>query len=226
MKCYHHIDTDAVGVCTVCGRPVCEECTGIESDAGTCPECSGTFTPPPSPEKPAQAEAEKPGKRKSPAAACFMSMIIPGLGQLYSGQHLKALVFFVLFVYFTQNVGIADYLGLLLPVFYIYQIVDAVRSAKRYGRKEETEAEEVLCCPAIGSENGRRTDSAFWAWFLIIVGVIFQLNTLHLLPFAILPKLIPIVLIIIGLKLISGSSRHRREKPRHSGGYRKTHEKE
>ena len=42
MECINHKDRDAVAVCTVCGDPICAECTCTLNDAKVCPSCLQT----------------------------------------------------------------------------------------------------------------------------------------------------------------------------------------
>ncbi|MHA1522673.1 MAG: hypothetical protein ACTSRK_21105 [Promethearchaeota archaeon] len=65
----------------------------------------------------------------SPILAVIMSFFIPGLGQLYTGQFLKAVALFLLAVVFgflsTMLIGIPLYL-----VVWIYGMYDAYTSAQ------------------------------------------------------------------------------------------------
>ena len=68
----------------------------------------------------------------SPVLAVILSFFIPGLGQLYTGQFLKAVILFVLAVIFgflsTFYIGIPFYL-----IVWIYSMYDAYVSAKNQG---------------------------------------------------------------------------------------------
>lgn len=65
----------------------------------------------------------------SPILALILSFFIPGLGQLYTGQFLKAIALFLLAVLFgamsTIIIGIPFYL-----IVWIYSMYDAYTSAK------------------------------------------------------------------------------------------------
>jgi len=65
----------------------------------------------------------------SPILALIMSFFIPGLGQLYTGQFLKAVALFLLAVVFgflsTMLIGIPFYL-----IVWIYSMYDAYTSAQ------------------------------------------------------------------------------------------------
>ena len=39
MKCFIHMDKDAVAVCTTCGKAMCPECSAYSNHSGICPEC-------------------------------------------------------------------------------------------------------------------------------------------------------------------------------------------
>ncbi|MBN2733267.1 MAG: hypothetical protein JXQ82_00200 [Methanomicrobiaceae archaeon] len=66
----------------------------------------------------------------SPLLALIMSFFIPGLGQLYTGQFLKAVGLFILAVIFgalsTLIIGIPFYL-----IIWIYSMYDAYTSAQK-----------------------------------------------------------------------------------------------
>ena len=68
----------------------------------------------------------------SPILALILSFFIPGLGQFYTGQFLKALVLFILAVIFgflsTMLIGIPFYL-----VVWVYSMYDAYKSAQEQG---------------------------------------------------------------------------------------------
>ncbi len=65
----------------------------------------------------------------SPVLALIMSFFIPGLGQLYTGQFLKALALFLLAVVFAALSGILIGIPLYLVVW-IYSMYDAYTSAQ------------------------------------------------------------------------------------------------
>jgi TM2 domain-containing membrane protein YozV len=86
---------------------------------------------------------------KSPAAACILSIVVPGLGQHYNGQHLKGAVQEVLFVAGATMVlvsvasGLSDWSGegwepavgttglIITGGSYLWSVIDAPISASR-----------------------------------------------------------------------------------------------
>jgi len=65
----------------------------------------------------------------SPVLALIMSFFIPGLGQLYTGQFLKALALFLLALVFAALSSILIGIPLYLVVW-IYSMYDAYISAQ------------------------------------------------------------------------------------------------
>ena len=39
MKCFVHMDKEAIAVCKVCGKAMCSECSAYSNHSGICPEC-------------------------------------------------------------------------------------------------------------------------------------------------------------------------------------------
>jgi len=67
--------------------------------------------------------------RKNPGLAAVLSFIFTGLGQIYNGQIGKGIGFLVLGIIFALTIFFL--IGLILyPVFWIYNIYDAYRTAK------------------------------------------------------------------------------------------------
>jgi TM2 domain-containing membrane protein YozV len=74
---------------------------------------------------------------KNPTVATLLSFFITGLGQLYNGQILKGILFFVSVVIscflmspFTLFIGV-----FLAPIVWIWGMVDANSSAKRINQR-------------------------------------------------------------------------------------------
>ena len=39
MKCFIHMDVEAISVCKKCGKAMCAECSAYSNHTGICPEC-------------------------------------------------------------------------------------------------------------------------------------------------------------------------------------------
>ena len=156
---------------------------------------------------------------KSPAAAGILSGFFPGAGQLYNGEAPKALLFFLIFAGCISMMprGPHPFLPLIFAGFYIYQIIDAVQTAKAINLKALGEA----------AARGRRPDrapaaasrppapvqaagpegSVFWGLLLMAIGVIFLLANFDILQLERILDFWPVAVILIGLKIIFDSLR-------------------
>jgi TM2 domain-containing membrane protein YozV len=118
--------------CPQCGKPLqlagattqptayCPHCGAqIDPQAEICPKCGVRVKQPP-----------VGGERKSPGLAAVLSFLFTGLGQIYNGQIGKGIAFVVVGIILLVTVIIL--IGFILyPLFWIYNIYDAYRTAKR-----------------------------------------------------------------------------------------------
>lgn len=142
---------------------------------------------------------------KSPAAAGILSGIFPGTGFLYLGQYLKGLVYILIFaglVTVQENNHMQPFFGLCLAGFYIFQLIDAIQAAKIMNRKAMAApgAEEVS--PAEELSEDLKTGSIFWGLFLMGLGALFLLANFDVIDYGSIWKYWPILIIVIGLKLV------------------------
>lgn len=117
--------------CTSCGRPIKER-------AEICPHCGVRQRPPPS--------TTTSHRKKSPELAALASMIWTGTGQIYNAQFAKGIVLMVLLIgagFFTIGVAIAGIPAFIIlplvvmPLIWIYSIVDAYRTATRLNDRQQ-----------------------------------------------------------------------------------------
>lgn len=74
------------------------------------------------------------GEIKSSGIAVILSFFIPGLGQIYNGQIGKGILFII--IGFILAMLIFVLIGFLLyPIFWIYNIYDAYKSAETINRE-------------------------------------------------------------------------------------------
>jgi hypothetical protein len=109
MKCVNHSETDSVGMCLSCAKPVCSACEVKIGGETYCKECS------------AKKASCQSSQQKSPGLASILSAIIGGAGQIYNGQIGKGLL-----IFFTS--------WLILP--WIYGIYDAYKVAEKINSGE------------------------------------------------------------------------------------------
>ena len=143
---------------------------------------------------------------KSPGLAGVIAGFFPSFGALYNGQLLKWVVFFLMFAGFItmqEHGELQPFFGLLLGAFYIYQIVDAVKTAKEINRlslyKEKEEKPEKIeeIPPAL------KAGSIFWGAFLLILGSIFLLANFEIIDYETIFDFWPLAIVVIGVKLIA-----------------------
>lgn len=142
---------------------------------------------------------------KSPAAAGILAGFFPGTGALYNGQYLKGILFIIIFaglITMQPHTG-QPFPALLLAGFYIFQIIEAVQTAKSINRQALAESEEETG-PAAEKEILRiePLGSAFWGIVLIVLGGIFLLGNFDVINYDRIWDFWPVVVIIVGLKLI------------------------
>lgn len=139
MNCATHNDVAAVAYCRTCGKPLCASCTRSVHGVIYCESClaarleGGAFVPPVPPPPPLGVGGPLPGP--NPALAGILS-IFPGVGAVYAGQYAKGLAHMVIFALLiaAQTVVRGAFAHVVvsfgIAFFYVYQIVDAVHSAK------------------------------------------------------------------------------------------------
>jgi signal peptidase I len=83
-------------------------------------------------------------KERKPFTALILSFLTPGLGQLYNGQHNKALIYFFIIPFLYLIMGLfglrrsitgllfAIPIALLVITFFIFQLIDAFHRAKKW----------------------------------------------------------------------------------------------
>ncbi|MFP4082771.1 MAG: LiaI-LiaF-like domain-containing protein [Candidatus Aminicenantes bacterium] len=142
---------------------------------------------------------------KSAALAGILSFFFPGIGALYNRQFLKGAVIIIVFAGLVtmQTTGEGQpFLGIILGAFYIYQIIDAVQTSKIINRRvlegKEEEMEEVEELPGVV-----KTGSIFWGAALIVLGGLLLLANFEVIPYDTLFDFWPLVVIVIGVKLVA-----------------------
>jgi len=141
----------------------------------------------------------QPSAPKSPGLAAVLAFI-PGVGAIYNGQIFKALIYILIFgglIQMQEKSGVQPIAGFLLTGFYIYMIFEAYHTAKKINKKAMYgEAEEDI------EEFEEYKGSIFWGSFLVFLGVVFLLGNYDIISYSTLFNYWPVVIIIIGVKLI------------------------
>lgn len=207
MNCAVHADQQATGFCRNCGKPMCPQCTREVRSALYCEDCLGKFLAAPSAGASAPTGAmgnTEPGALPAPAApgspnpgVAALLGFIPGLGAVYNGQYLKALIHVLIFGGLIAGLssdlpsaGYYVFLAIALGCFYFYMPIEAhhVARARREGR-----AEPGSLVPE--TSTGGKPVGAF---VLIGLGILFLLGNFGLLQAEWFSKAWPAGLVILG----------------------------
>ena len=139
---------------------------------------------------------------KSPALAGILSFF-PGIGQIYNRQINKGFLFILIFaglVTIQQNEAGQPFFGLILTGFWIYQFMDAIQIARAINRRALKQEEEEGIIEEL--PQFFKTGSIFWGVILLALGVVFLLANFELISYSTIWNFWPVVVIIIGGKLI------------------------
>jgi hypothetical protein len=244
MNCANHADASAVAYCRTCGKALCANCTRPVKGVIYCEDCLGAKmagTVPPvapgiAPGAPGAAPGFVPGtpvttgSGPNPALAGVLAGFFPfGVGAVYTGQYAKGLAHLLIFGMLVAGASAGDHggseilsvvCGLGIAFFYIYQIIDSVRSARalQLGQEPPDPFNLAQTFTAGDKIDAKRIPAG--AVILILVGAFFLLHTLGLSEFGV-NRFWPILLIVLGVWLFArnfgllGESEAGRFDPRH-----------
>jgi Domain of unknown function (DUF5668)/B-box zinc finger len=191
MKCAVHGEAEATGFCRNCGKALCPACTREVRGALYCESCLGNMLGGP------QTVAPPPPGDSRPSIAAVLG-IIPGLGAVYNGEYIKALIHVVVFASLIAAMA-ADlpdsFLAFVIVsfvAFCCYMPVDAYRVAKARSTGE-------LAPPdLVGAPGGK----PIGAIVLIGLGVLLLLANFGLLERDWFAKAWPAALVVLGIWLL------------------------
>ena len=197
--CYHHPKAEAVGFCRQCGKALCTDCKRDVQGMFYCEECLASTLAGGRAAAPADRDPDAPNPALAGVLGC-----IPGVGAIYNGEYMKALIFVGIFggtiVLMDSHAmrGMEPLLGIFIAAFFFYMIIDSYRVAK---------ARAVGLGPAPESgwempEWGRNGKAApIGPMILIGLGGLFLLN--NIMPFNFhFFRFWPVALIGLGAYLI------------------------
>jgi TM2 domain-containing membrane protein YozV len=191
MKCYKHPQTDSVAYCNQCGRALCVECKHEVRGIIYCEECLAARL---------GAPGLPPilGQGPSPGVALALGFI-PGVGAIYNGQVVKAMVQVLLFgslIALGNRVGgpMDVIFALGAAAFYFYMVIDAYQTARSKQMGHPT--------PEWFGLGDMRMNAPIGAALLIGLGVLFLLDNLGIPVIRQLGRFWPVLLIVFGLLLL------------------------
>ena len=203
MNCANHADASAVAYCRTCGkalcanctRPVrgviyCEDCLGAKMEgapAGAAGFVSGGFSPAASGRVPTPPPPPVSGSGPNPTVAGILAGFFPfGVGAVYTGQYAKGLAHLAIMTLLIVGAsagdnGHSEALGIIcgfgIAFFYVYQIIDSVLSAKAIQMAQPIPDPFGLAATFSGGTKIETSKIPTGAIVLILVGVLFLLNT-------------------------------------------------
>lgn len=213
MNCYLHTDVPATAYCRACGRALCAICQRPASGTVFCAEHvpAATYT---SAADPFGAPAGGPNPYTLPNPApptavqtspglAFLLGLIPGVGAIYNGQYMKGLAHAVIFGFFMSFANAADHtagepvLALLVGAFYFYMPFEAYHTARK--RQQGIPVDEWSSLISQSRFTGR---TPLGPILLILLGVFFLLDSLHLISFQQIGRFWPVILIVAGAAML------------------------
>lgn len=195
MKCAVHAEVEATGYCRNCGKALCPDCTRDVRGALYCEGCLAGMVAA-APGQPAGQPVVEPDV--NPRLAGVLGFI-PGLGAVYNGEYIKALIHVLIFggLIASLSSDVSNeykvFIAIALGCFYCYMPVEAYRSAnaRRTGRREQAG-------PLDEMQTTSRSGAPIGAFVLIFLGVMFLLANFGLLNEDWFAKSWPLGLIAIG----------------------------
>lgn len=212
MNCANHPEIAAVAYCRTCGKPLCANCMRDVKGVIYCENCLaerlGAAHPPagqPMPGVMPTAAPIVPSSGPNPTVAGILAGFFPfGVGAVYTGQYAKGLAHLLIFVGLIIGMGQNDPLdticGFAFAFFYVWQIIDAVRSARAI-QVGQPAPDPFGLGQAFGA--GEKVDTSripTAAIVLIGLGIIFLLRSSGVFEFS-LDNFWPVLLILLGLWL-------------------------
>lgn len=228
MNCATHNDVAAVAFCRTCGKALCNQCTRDVRGVIYCENCLAArmegapvqpgYTPgqtvyPPgsAPNAPGFVPAGSPpaGSGPNPAVAGILAGFFPfGVGAVYCSQYAKGLAHLVIMVLLIVGVSsdVPWYMSMMLGIgigfFYLYQIIDAVRSAKAIQMGQPAPDPFGLAQTFGAGEKFEGAKVPAGAAILIGLGVVFLLHTAGLFEIG-MGVFVSLILILLGVWLFA-----------------------
>lgn len=188
MKCAVHTEVDAKGFCRNCGKGLCDACARDVRGIPYCEECLAGIIAAPQP-----ATSVAPGSGNAALAAILG--FVPGLGAVYNGEYLKALIHVLIFgaIIFFLNESNAEGVFVPLLIFFIfYQPVEAYRTAKAKAMGEKP----------TGPFSDMSTSPMVAPVFLIALGGLLLLANFEMINMDAIVRFWPLLLIVLGVWLL------------------------
>ena len=213
MNCANHPGIGATAYCRTCGKALCPQCTRDVRGVIYCENCLAARIEGSAPQQtvyqpvveqgPGPKVSPTPGSGPNPALAGILAGFFPfGVGAVYTSQYAKGLAHLLIFVGIIFGLshggeGLGAILGVGMGFFYVYQIIDAVRSAKAIQMGQPPPDPFGLAGTLSGGERVDASKTPIAAIVLIGLGLLFLINTTGVFDLNI-DRIWPVFLILIG----------------------------
>ena len=214
MNCSTHPDVAAAAYCRTCGKPLCANCTRDVRGVIYCESCLATRMEGQTPAPPQTVYQQvmdqgmgmkvQPlqGSGPHPVLAGVLAGFFPfGVGPVYCGLYAKGLahlLIFVLLIYGADHAGSLDVLfGLGIAFFYIYQIIDSVKTA--HAIQAGQPAPDPLGLSNLFGESWKTETKSIPSGAVILIGLgaLFLLHTMGLFEYG-FERFWPLILVLLG----------------------------
>ena len=245
MNCSVHPEVAASGFCRECGAALCADCRQEWRGIVHCANCMAKFreiedsgrpgdAPPedaprsagPPPDGAADQAPSRAAVVEAPSRVLALLLgLIPGVGAVYNGQYAKAVVHVVIFgglVALLAGGGLralTPLLAMFTALVYFYMPIEAFRTASALQRGEQVDEFSGLAGFARQAARGPVAGVV-----LIVVGVLFLLESLGYWRIRSLAPYWPVLLIVFGVYLLyqTITDNARRNEGTMSRGFRQT----
>lgn len=221
MNCAYHADQSAVAYCRTCGKALCANCTRPVQGVIYCENClaarmnAGTVPPPTNMREWTMQEGlgiklgqpavpPPPGSAgPNPTVAGILAGIFPfGVGAVYTGQYAKGLAHLAIFALLIAGCNangemLPAICGFGIAFFIVYQIMDAVRSARAIQAGLPAPDPYGLGATFGGGIKSDASKVPVGAIVLIGLGVLFLLHTAGVFEYG-FDRFWPILLMALG----------------------------
>ncbi|MGC2301256.1 MAG: B-box zinc finger protein [Acidobacteriaceae bacterium] len=129
MNCVNHPEAAVTAFCQNCGKGLCTQCSREVQGNVFCEPCLAARVTGAAAGPPPGAYPPPPMGAPNPGTATILGFI-PGVGAMYNGQYIKAIVHvlvFVVLISISEHYGL---FGIFVGVWVLYQVFDAHQTAK------------------------------------------------------------------------------------------------
>lgn len=127
MNCVNHPEAPVSSYCQNCGKALCAQCVRQVGGFVYCEPCLAAKVGLPGAPFPNSPPLSAPGP--NPALATILG-VIPGVGAMYNGQFVKAMIHVLVFVILIAITNEHDFFGFFIAAWVLYQIFDANQTAR------------------------------------------------------------------------------------------------